>query len=240
MEGEKMTDKIDLNRLKKHRESEDKDEFNKVLNEFMPELKKLTSHKLRQWEVQGVIPRDTYSADEIMDDVYLRVYDEFHDSMTDERNLKVKMLAVSREILDSIKEKHMGQRVSVEKLIAEEMKELEEDYTVDSEGELILMEDLEDISYDTHDREDIILLQNEHFEELAESFDLAEDENLSDDTKLKIGRIYSDLPELTRSVVDYYVFVNLSTSQIAEVHNITVDDVNRMLQRVRERFEKIR
>lgn len=239
MEGEKMADSIDLNRLKNHKESDNKDEFNKILSEFLPELKKLTSHKLRQWEVQGVIPRDTYSADEIIDDIYVKIFDEFHDSLIDERNLKVKMLAVSRELLNNIKEKHSGKRVSVEKLIAEEMKELEENYTVDSEGELILMEDLEDISYDTHDKEDIILLQNEHFEDLAESFDLTGEE-LSDEEKLKIGKIYSSLPELTRSVVDHYVFVNLSTVQIAEIHNITEEDVNWMLRRVRERFEKMR
>ena len=240
MEGEKMTDSIDLNRLKTHKESENKDEFNKILKEFLPELKKLVQHKLRQWEVTGEIPRDTYTADEIIDDVYLRIFEEFHDSLIDERSLKVKMLAVSRELLDEIKEKHSGQRVSVEKLIRDEMNELQEDYTVDSDGELILMEDLDDISYDTHDKEDIILLQDEHFDDLAETFEIADTGNLSNEDKQKIGKIYSDLPELTRSVVDHYVFVNLSTVQIAEIHNISEDDVNWMLQRVKERFEKFR
>ncbi len=235
-----MTDSIDLNRLKTHKESENKDEFNKILKEFLPELKKLVQHKLRQWEVTGEIPRDTYTADEIIDDVYLRIFEEFHDSLIDERSLKVKMLAVSRELLDEIKEKHSGQRVSVEKLIRDEMNELQEDYTVDSDGELILMEDLDDISYDTHDKEDIILLQDEHFDDLAETFEIADTGNLSNEDKQKIGKIYSDLPELTRSVVDHYVFVNLSTVQIAEIHNISEDDVNWMLQRVKERFEKFR
>jgi RNA polymerase sigma factor (sigma-70 family) len=217
-----------------------KDEFNRILKEFLPELKKLVHHKLRQWEVKGDIPKGRYSADEIIDDVYIKIFDEFHDSFTDERNLKVKMLAVAREQLAAIKEKHSQEVISYEKLVAEEMKELEENYTVDSEGELILMEDLDDISYDNHNKEDIILLENENFDELAGSFDLQETGELSDEEKRKIGKIYSDLPELTRSVVDHYAFVKLSTVQIAEIHNISEDDVNWMLNRVKERFEKLK
>ena len=235
-----MTVSIDLNKLKTHKESENKDEFNKILKNFLPELKKLVQHKLRQWEVTRKIPGDTYSADEIIDDVYLRVFEEFHDSLIDERSLKVKMLAVSRELLDEIKEKHSGKRVSVEELIRKEMKELQEDYTVDSDGELILMEDLDDISYGTHDKEDIILLQDEHFDDLAETFEIADTGSFLNEDKHKIGKIYSDLPDLTRSIVDHYVFVNLSAVQIAEIHNISEDDVKWMLQRVKERFEKFR
>lgn len=235
-----MAYKTDLNRLKTHRDTENKNEFNRTLQEFLPELKKLVSHKLRQWEVTEDIPKDTYSADEIIDDVYLKIYEEFHDSLIDERNLKVKMLTLSRELTDNIKERHSGQRVSVEKLIADEIQELQEDYTIDSEGELILMEDLEDISYDTHDKESIILLQNEHFDDLAETFDLTDPQELSDADKQKIGKAYSKLPELTRSVIDHYVFAKLSISQIAEIHNIPESDVNWILKRVKERFEKLR
>jgi RNA polymerase sigma factor (sigma-70 family) len=235
-----MSDRIDLNQLKTHKMDKNKYEFKKILEDFLPELKKLVHHKLRQWEVKGEIPKDRYSADEIVDDVYVKIFDEFHDSFTDERTLKVKMLAVARGQLNAIKEKHSQRVISYEKLVAEEMKELEENYTVDSEGELILMEDLDDISYDTHDREDIILLENENFDELTGSFDLPETGELSDEEKRKIGKIYSDLPELTRSVVDHYVFVKLSTVQIAEIHNISEDDVNWMLNRIKERFEKLK
>ena len=235
-----MSGKNDLNLLKSYKMDKNIDEFKKTLEGFLPELKKLVLYKLRQWEVKGEIPKGRYSADEITDDVYLKVFDEFHDSLIDERNLKVKMLAVSRELLNGIKEKHAQQTVSYEKLVAEEMKELEENYTVDSEGELILMEDLDDISYDTHGKKNIILLQDEHVDDLAETFELPETEGLSDEDKQKIGKIYSDLPELTRSVVDHYVFVKLSAVQIAEIHNITEDDVNWMLNRVKERFEKWR
>jgi RNA polymerase sigma factor (sigma-70 family) len=235
-----MTVKVNLSDLKTHKKENDKVEFNKILAEFLPELKKLTHHKLRQWEIQGIIPKGTYSADEITDEVYLKIFDEFHDKLTNEKELKVRMLAISRELLNEIREKHSQKRVSVESLIKEELKELEEDYTINADGEPILMEELDDISYQPKEKEDIILLQEEHFDELAESFDLPEKENLSREEKLLIGKVYSDLPELTRSVIDHYVFMKLSVIEIADIHNITISNVEQMINKVKERLSNIK
>ncbi|NPA36816.1 MAG: sigma-70 family RNA polymerase sigma factor [Chlorobi bacterium] len=234
-----MTAKVNLNNLKAHKTKNDKSEFNKLLSEFLPELKKLVSHKIRQWEIKGIIPKGTYSADEITDEVYLRIFEEFHDKLTDDKELKIKMLAISRELLDNIREKHSGKRISVENLLKEELKDLEEDYTINADGEPILMEELDDISYQPKEKEEIILLQEEHFIDISESFELPDKNKLSREDKMLIGKVYSDLPELTRSVIDHYVFVKLTTVEIADIHNIPVKDVEKIIDRVKQRLKKL-
>ncbi len=232
-----MTDKPDLEMLKVHKSAGNKEEFSALLSGFVPQLKELIRHKLHQWEVRGIVPKNEYSAEDVIDEVYLKVYEEFHETLSDPGKLKVKMYGTAREVLNALKEKHGGgETVSVEELVARESKALEEKYTADAEGELILMEELDDISYQPREQEGILLLQEEQIDELAEKFDLTGEEGLSKEEKKRIGKTYSDLPELTRSVIDHHVFVELSNEQIAEIHQMSAESVSEIIGKVKKRM----
>ncbi len=230
----------DISVLKTHKEAGNREEFNKVLAEFLPELKRLIRHKLRQWEVRGIIPKNEYTTDDVTDEVYLKLYDKYPDGLSGEGELKVNLYRLANEVLGSLREKHSGKRISVEELLARETKELEEAYTADAEGELLLMDELEevDISYQpTIVRVNVVLLEESQIGELVETFGLEEKEALSEKDRKVIGKAYSDLPELAQSVIDHYVFVKLSKTEIADIHNISVEDVERIIGQVRSRLK---
>ena len=234
-----MADSVDISKLKQYKETNDKEKFNEVLTGFLPEIRKLVFYKLRYWEGKGIIPKNRYSADEIVDEVYLRMFEEFQEYSSDEKTLKVKMLTVAREILDDIKKRHSGKNVPVEDILAEEMKELEEEYTTDAEGERIMLEELDDVSYRSDSQEYVYLLEDAHFDELAENLELEGKENFTDEVKRMINKAYSALPDLTRSVYDHYVFAGLTISQIAEVHKMKVQDVTRIIENVKRRLSDL-
>ena len=231
-----MAGSVDITRLKQYKEANDKEKFNEVLNAFLPEIRKLVFYKLRYWEGKGIIPKNRYSADEVVDEVYLRMFGEFPRYSADEKTLKVKMLAAAREILDDIKKRHSAKNVPVEEILAEELKELEEEYTVDAEGEKVLMEELDDVSYSPGSQEYVYLLEDANFDELAENLELEGKEKFTEEVKRMINKAYTALPDLTRSVYDHYVFAGLSVSQIAEVHKINVKDVNRIIENVKRKL----
>ncbi len=233
-----MAGSIDLTDLKKHKEEGNRAAFGEALSGFLPQLKELVRHKLRQWEARGEIPKNEYSAEEIVDEVYIKVFDEFHDVLNDPGKLKVKMYGTARDILNALKEKHGGESISVEELLAREAKELEEKYTADAEGELILMGELDDISYHHDDRqkENVLLLDEAQIDELAETLELKESDTLSKENKLRIGKAYTDLPELSKSVIDHHVFVKLSNEQIAEIHKISVESVEHIIGKAKTRM----
>lgn len=233
-----MTVNVDLAKLKTYKETGDKKSFNRILTDFLPHLRKLVRHKLRQMETREEIPRNMYFAQDIVDDVYLKVFDEFQEGLIDPDKLKIKMYALAREILLNLKEKHTSKRVSVETLLAEETRELEEKYTADAEGEIVLVEDLDDISYHQDEyKENILVLEEQQIDDLVEGFGLTGDKKLSEAETHLVGKAYNDLPELSRSVVEHYAFAKFTTVQIAEIHGIPVEEVEKILEKVKTRFK---
>jgi len=233
-----MAGSVDLTKLKILKEKGDKEKFSQILIDFLPHLQKLVRHKLRQMEMRGEIPRNMYSAQGVTDEVYLQVFEDFEDTFHDPHNLKIKMYSDARDRLLHLKEKHTGKRISVEILLEQENKDLNEKYTADAEGRLILVEDLDDISYHQDEyKENIIILEEQQIGDLVEGFGLAAGKELSEDKTRVIGKAYHDLPELTQSVVDHYAFAKFTKVQIAEIHGIPVEEVEQILDKVKERFK---
>jgi DNA-directed RNA polymerase specialized sigma24 family protein len=231
---------VDISKLQTHKSQGNKREFNVLLNNFLPHLRKMVRRKLRQMEWNGDVPRNMYSAQGIVDEVYLRIFEAYGNHLAEPEKLKIRMYAEAREVLDELKEKHHGEVVSVETLLAQENKELQEDYTVDADGDLVMIEELDDISYHADDYKDkILLLENEQIDDLADSFELSGGRKLTEQERKRIGKTYTDLPELSRSGTDHFVSAGLTETQIAEIQGISVNSVREILQQVIGRFRKL-
>ncbi len=231
-----MIEKLEL--LQEYKTSGNKSAFFKVLIDFLPDLLKVVDLKLKQMEKNGLVPANMYSAQEIVDDVYLQIFEKFTEDYSNPNHLKVQMYLMAREILEKLKEKHTKKRVSIEKLYREELKELEEDYTVDADGDLVLIEELDDISYHLDDYKDkIILLDTDKVDELTKELDLNDGQPLSESESKEISRAYSNLPELSQSVISHFVFGKLSVDEIAEVHKIPTEVVKEIIDKVKKRLK---
>ncbi len=236
-----MTEKENVIKLKNHKERGEKEEFLKLLNDFIPHFRKIINHKLRQMEIQGSVPKNMYSAQEIVDEIFLKIFNEYKDEFQDENRLKVVMYTYAKDILNSLKEKHKGAQLSVEEMVKKELVELQEDFTADADGEIVLLDDLDDISYhqkEYSDNNNILLIASEQINEIADTYNLGDGKLTGEQTK-RIGKTYSDLPELSRSIFDHYVFAKLTFEQIAEIHRLSVEMVKQMLDTIKKRFEKV-
>jgi len=233
-----MTEKLE--KLQEYKDAGNKMAFNNILIEFLPQFRKVVHLRLRQLEKNGLIPVNMYSAQEIVDDVYLKIFEDFSDELIDPNRLKVKMYSIARDILENLKEKHFKKKISVEKLYRDELKELEEEFTADADGELVLIEDLDDISYHLDEFKDkILLLDAEQVDELVNGLDIIDDKPISENTSKKISRVYSKLPELSQSVVNHFVFGKLSTTEIAEIHKIPEEIVTEIIEKIKKRLKSI-
>ncbi len=244
-EEEKMTVKTQnikeqIEQLNSHKTAGNRAAFNKVLFEFMPHFRKVIHHKIRQMELRGELPKNMYSAQGVVDEVYLRIFNESSNKSLDENYLKAKMFIVAKEILAELKEKESGhkQAISMETLIGREMQALEEDYTLDAEGELVLLEELDDISYHQEEYGDnLILIEEAKIDEIARVMELkGGSEPLTDEERKRIGKVYSDLPETSRAIVEYISFGKLSHAEVATVLNLSTENITRMVSRIRARF----
>jgi DNA-directed RNA polymerase specialized sigma24 family protein len=225
-----------LDQLKAYKEAGNLGEFNKILIKFLPNLKEVVSLKIKQFERNGWIPRNMYSPQEIVDEIYLKIFENFSEEWTDPSKLKVEMFLLAGKVLDEIKEKHQGKKISFEKFYRDELKELEEEYTVDADGDLVMIEELDDISYHLDEYKDrILLLDAEQTDELLKGLDI--EEETGGESRQEISRAYSKLPELSQSVINHYVFGKLTKEEVAKVHGLPVDVITEIIEKVKIRLK---
>jgi DNA-directed RNA polymerase specialized sigma24 family protein len=177
-----------------------------------------------------------YSPQEIVDEIYLKIFENFSEEWTDPSKLKLDMFLLAGKVLDEIKEKHQGKKISFEKFYRDELKELEEEYTVDADGDLVMIEELDDISYHLDEYKDrILLLDAEQTDELLKGLDI--EEETGGESRQEISRAYSKLPELSQSVINHYVFGKLTKEEVAKVHGLPVDVITEIIEKVKIRLK---
>jgi len=229
-----------INTLAQHKQANDRNAFIAVLNEFLPRLKKYVANRLRTAVRKGWVPRGMYDPMDIVDEVYLAVYEQFDPELTPEK-LRVLMFRLADAKLEEIiaQEREHMKDLSIEELAARELKELEEHITADAEGEVVFVEDLDDISYHQDDYRPKIYLLDEGFEEeLVEVLDLPR-EILADRQKRQIlAQTYQNLPVLSRIVLDLRTRGGLVIEEVAEVRGMSVAEVERVMAAIRDRFQR--
>ena len=240
MEGEKMTKKDDFIKIKKHAESHDRDSFNSMLEDFVPVFRSMIRKKLKKMEINNEIPVNMYKADEIIDEVYLDIFNNFSSRVEDESHLKIEMFKDAYRILSNLKTKHLNNTLSVDAIMDQELKELEEPYSINIDGEFMELDELDDISYHQDDYKDkILLLEDEKIPELTQSLEVPVPDTMTNEEELQIKKAYTDLPDFTQSVVDYFAFAKLTLNEIAEIHSINVDEVSEIIDKVKKRFDTL-
>ncbi|HFB62282.1 MAG TPA: hypothetical protein ENJ69_04795 [Bacteroidetes bacterium] len=243
MTVQKQKTREQIQQLHQYKASGNQAAFNKILFEFMPHFRKVIHHKIRQMELRGLLPKNMYSAQGIVDEVYLRLYHETAGVPLDENYLKARLFYVAKKVLDEIREKECGKRpdITTEELINRELLALEEKYTVDGEGRLVLLEDLDDISYHQEEYgENLILIEEEKIDEVARTMALKGDEEpLTEAERKRLGKAYSDLPETSRMVIDYLAFGKLNEEQVASVLDTNIESITRMIEKVKRRFRSV-
>lgn len=230
-----------LETLHTHKRNNDRTAFNQVLEAFLPQLKRYVANRLRTAVRKGWIPKGKYDPMDIVDEVYLALFEQFNEADMDSARLRVRLFQLAEQKLAEIIEQEREHRgdLSIEALAAQELKTLEEHITADADGEVVFVEDLDDISYHLDDDKPKIWLLDEGFEaELLEVLELPQ-EILADKTKRGLlAQTYQNLPTLSRIVLELRTRGGLSVVEIAEVQGIPEEQVAQLLAAVKTRFHR--
>jgi len=227
-------------KLKAYRKAEDVMQFNKVLSVILSGVKKYMAGQLNRAVRNGIVPRNKYRVEELLDELYLVTYEHIHE--IDEENLLTWLFQKSDELLSNIFKEEAFRKVYVENiddLTKPEWDEMEEKMTTDADGDLILEEELDDISYPKNDYvlDDILVRHIEKgiYDKLSK--DLSEKE-----IHQQIDFTLHHLPIMLQSIFDLSVVYQFSPDEIAEIKKMPVDEVRRHLAQAKKsiqlRFEK--
>ncbi len=222
--------------LQKHREENDFTQFYEKLEGFVPELKKFMEGSLKAAEDQALLDKRFYDSDEMLDEVYLEAFREFSSQM-DENELRRKLFKKALQKIAAKEEEEVPDEVNTHALLKKELKALSEEFTTDGDGDRILMDELDDISYmQKRNWSPEIRLNDALEQQLVQKFKLHEASLLSDEKRKILGVLYNTIPLRSRMIVELFTFGEQNIHEISEILEVPEEVVERIIFKVEERF----
>ncbi len=232
-----------MSALQQHRKNEKQEAFFRLILDVAPGLERYVNNRLRTAERKGLIPVDLYTPQDILDEVLLEVYEHFDDMPQEESSMRVKLFQLANERLDEIirQEAWRLQSLRLEAILADEMRMLNEipQITVDADGDIVMVEDLDDAELEPPEPR-ALLLEDSFEDEIIKQTGL-EGVVIKGDRALQqlLARVYADLPAQSRIIFDLWTRGKLTMEEIASVRGISIEQVRDTLQRIQARFASL-
>lgn len=213
------------------------DNFNKKVISATQHLQAYIKHRLYIAESTGIIPKNMYCSNDFIDEGIAKFYEDGYNIDMDPMAIKIKLFKIVDADLDVLfkKEAFHKNTTSTSAILKEELDSLEEHFTVDEDFDLIMNEELNDISYKQENRHKHLFLYNDDNTPIKNAFEI---ENLSSlHNKNILGKFYTLLPLKVSEIVDLFIFGRLSHSEIAIIKNIEAKRIKRILNLTVERLK---
>lgn len=212
-----------------------KDYDNKVLA-VMHHLHPYVKQRLYIAENVGILPKNLYCSNGIIDDCIIKLFDKGYDCDAETDCIKLKLFETIDDYLEElfVKEAFHKKTISTNTLLKEELSRLEESFTIDADEDFMMLEQLDDISYHQHDDDYEVFVFDDHNSKILNILDLEAESQLKN--RRLVGKFYNWLPIRVANIVDLYTFGKLSFKDIAKIKHIEASRVERILKEVKKRF----
>ncbi len=200
-------------------------------------LQPYTKQRIRVGEMLGYFPRNMYKSNEIIDEVVLETYEQGFQKSKNAEDLRLAMFDLLNKRISALlqSEEWHKDTISTRYILEEELKQLEENFTTDGGNDLVMNEELDDISYHQNDSGPKELPYDEEEEgvktflglDKVKQFEAYDDRN-------KLRKVYYKLPVNTSNIVDLYILGKLSFHEIAGILKMEVGEVKEIVSFVRE------
>ena len=218
-----------------------KSSFEKKTLSIVPLLHPYVKHRLKVGENLGILPKNMFQSNEIIDEVILDVYEDKSNKKIEINDLRLLMFEATNDKIQGLleKEKWHKNSISTKIILDQELKLLEENFTVDGGNDLIMDEDLDDISYHQNDHDLHILSTDGNQENVLELLDIQDSSVFDNQENIStLERMYKMLPVQTSNLIDLYIFGKLDIQEISQVLHVDSIEVKRIINFVKENFKK--
>lgn len=219
-------------RLKVLKAKEDFTGFYTAFLETIPELRSYLNKYIKELENDKKLPSNFYEVNDFIDDLFLIVYDSFK-TFKDEDDFYIFLFVQLDLLIDKAVLKEQGQHNSIENI--DDYAKIERDQMVEKmaaqlDGDLILTEELDDISYRKGIQEHLTVFEIEIEQELDQKMDQEKMHNLS---SKQVHAILENLPRLQRNIASLYIDFHLTIPEIIKVTKASSEKVHRVITDVK-------
>jgi len=224
----------DLKELKKQKRQFD---FNKLMEKALPNVKRYFSLHLARALKDKSVPEGKYKVADLVDELYIMAYDHIHE-VKEDKYLYGWLFKKAEELMEDIViEEDFDQAFyeNIDNYSKLEWDEMEEQFSTDGDGDLVMEEELDDLSYPKNEYtlKDVFIEDNQ--EVLIEKINKELNE---EKIKRTVNVVLSRLPLMLRTIFDLSAIYKFELHEIAEIKKLELHEVEKGLAEVREYLRK--
>jgi RNA polymerase sigma factor (sigma-70 family) len=210
--------------------------FNELLVTTIPRVKSYITKRLNTAISKGKLPRGKYRADDFVNQLFINVYDHFEE-VENETDLYPWLFKKAHQLLEeTIVDEEFDEVFfqNIDDFTKPAWDAMEEKFSTDGDGDLVIMEELDDISY----RNDDPLLKHVFVEDEHNDFIGRLDSEQGKENIRKHARmVLYHLPLRMRSVYELATEHQLNIEEIAAISNLSLKKVRQLLADARKALE---
>jgi RNA polymerase sigma factor (sigma-70 family) len=220
------------NNLVNFRNQENREAFNKELLRLMPQVQNYVAKRLKTAILAGTLNKGMFSPNDFTDQLFIEVYDNW-ELVKNEYDLRPFLYKKVDNLLDDrLTEEEFDHMFfeNIDTYSKQEWDSMEEEYSTDGDGDLVLLEELDDRSLTKDDYVLKHVFITEEEKELAEKLDKSlEQERVERHVNMVLNKM--SLP--MRTVFQLYADQGFTTAEIAVMRNTTLEEIENLLSNAR-------
>lgn len=219
--------------LARSKEKDNRKAFNTLLLQILPEVKQYITKKLNTALSKGLVSKNKYNPEGIKNQLFIEAYDHFEE-IDGKENLHPWLFKKAEELLDDILTEEEFDDIffkNIDDYSKPEWEAMEEKFSTDGDGDLVMTDELDDISYNKNDYVLNHVFIEDGKEELIEKLD----KQLGKETlKKHRDMVLRQLPLPMRDVFELATEYKFDMEQIANIRNENLEKVQQLLKDARK------
>ncbi|MFD2542278.1 RNA polymerase sigma factor [Lacinutrix gracilariae] len=214
----------------------DKKAFNDLVLKILPTLRNYINRGLHVFISKGNFSKGKYKADDIIDQLFIEIFDHIEEVEKEDDFYAWLYLKIDELMEDIQVEEEFNDFFfkNIDTYSKPEWDEMQEKYSTDGDGDLMLIEELDDISYNHNDYD----LNAVFIEDNEVEFISTIDKKLNEDTvKKHTALVLHNLPYAMRHVFELFTNEHLSLEEIALIKKSTLEEVKQLLQDAKQALQ---
>ena len=223
--------------LVKLKKEEKQIDFNQLVLKILPEIRKYVNQRLNTAIKKGHFSKKKYKADDIIDQLFITIYDTI-DEVENEGDFYLWLYKKTNDLLeDVIVEEEFNELFfkNIDDYSKPDWDEMQEEFSIDGEGDLLLLEEIDDVTYSDNEYslDDVFVEDDE--KDLVDKLDTQLGE---DKVNAHIELVLHNMPAAMRIV--FYLFTNqkLKIEEIAEIQKKSIPEIEKLLSDAKKAIQR--
>ncbi len=210
--------------------------FNDLLMQLIPEIKKYVKGKLNSAEAKGLLDKNRYKSDDIIDQLYIEYYEHF-DEVKEDTFLYAWLFKKADELINDILSEEEFDTYfykNIDKFSKPEWDEMEEKYSTDGDGDFVMLDEFDNQEYSKND----YLLNHVFIDDADDEIIAALDKKLNkENVKKHSALVLQNFPKPMKKVFELSTAYKFTVPEIAKISNYSIKEVDVYLKNARKKLK---